>query len=88
MPATVTNSCFPDMPALAGEMRASGVRPGLWIRLLRTQERVPETWLRKAPVDRAGDLLDPTVPAAVEYGCSQLRTLVDEWGYELVKYDF
>ncbi len=88
LPATVSNQFFPDMPALGAAMRSVGVRPGLWIRLLRTQERVPEGWLRPAPVERAGDLLDPTVPEAVDYGCRQLRSLVDDWGYELVKHDF
>lgn len=87
-PFHATNRFFPDMKGLADEMREANVRPGLWVRVLRTQERVPENWLRQAPADRSGDLLDPTVPEAVEYAMDCLKPLIDDWGYELVKHDF
>jgi alpha-galactosidase len=88
LPAVITNRRFPDMGGLAATMRSVDVRPGLWVRLLRTHEHVPPSWLREAPLNRGGDLLDPSIPEVIEYGCEQIRTLIGEWGYEMVKHDF
>lgn len=40
------NSLFPDMPGLAGEMKAAGVRPGIWCRPLMWSDEVPDEWVR------------------------------------------
>ncbi len=65
---------FPDMPGLAAEMRRMGVRPGLWVRPLITQEAVSDTWKLSSPGARReanekhGWTLDPTVPGGAGAG--------------------
>lgn len=78
------NNRFPDMKALAAEIRAQDVRPGIWVRLLqnRTEELGTDCRLRKTT-----DLLDPSHPAVQAYIAQDLHT-VTEWGYELIKHDF
>ena len=84
---------FPDMLALATAMRKIGVRPGIWIRPLITQEAVPETWRLNSPgarreaADKHGWMLDPTVPEVVEQVEKDIRR-VRSSGYELIKHDF
>lgn len=84
-------NAYPDMAALAGEIRQRGVRPGLWIRPL------------QAPADAAAALLlpkerlranrrpvpayDPTVPEALERVLERVKEAT-AWGYELVKHDY
>jgi alpha-galactosidase len=85
------NARFPDMPGLARRIRDMGVRPGIWLRPVRTQERVSESWLLSrerfgGPVGAFGTL-DPTVPEVLSRIEADVRGLV-EWGYELVKHDF
>jgi len=79
------NERFPDMEKLAAEMKAEGVKPGLWCRPLLTSEDVPDDWVRySAP---GGQVLDPSVPAVLEH----IRAFVSRmsgWGYELLKHDF
>ncbi len=79
---------FPDMPALAGEMRRLGVRPGIWVRPLVTRDSVPAAWRLNSPAARRElSTLDPTVPdvaAKVQQDIQRLK----EWGYDLIKHDF
>ena len=81
------NERFPDMPALAGRMRAAGVRPGSWMRPLLTAEKLPEWWrLPRRPAGRYF-LIDPSVPEALEH----LRRAVSgiaSWGFEMIKHDY
>jgi alpha-galactosidase len=90
-PWRYSNSRFGDMAALARRIKALGVRPGIWMRPLKTQERVPESWvLSRERFGRAPELaamLDPTVPDVLQRVREDVRGLVD-WGYELVKHDF
>jgi alpha-galactosidase len=81
-----SNSAFPDMPRLAERIKTLGVRPGIWMRPLLTQERGLESWTLHAPHD-GGQVLDPTIPEARERIRSDVAELV-AWGYELVKHDF
>lgn len=90
-PWNEARSEFPDMPALASQIRSLGARPGIWIRPLFTRSGVPASWCINRPGWRAdhasGFVLDPTVPEVLE----QVRTDVARmagWGYELIKHDF
>ena len=75
---------FPDMAAVAADIAAQGVRPGIWFRplLARTSPKAGE--LR--PWD-GGYALDPSHPATLETVAADVRRL-REWGFELIKHDF
>jgi alpha-galactosidase len=76
-----SNAAFPDMAGLASDMKALGVRPGLWMRLMTTCERLPSSWFRAAGV------LDPSVPGVLDLVRDDAARCVG-WGYELIKHDF
>jgi len=89
------NEKFPDMKALADQMRAKGVRPGIWIRYLHDEVR----YLNDPKGEQSGiteDMrlmrdpfyLDPTHPAAQALTVRDTKRIVEEWGYELIKHDF
>jgi alpha-galactosidase len=84
-----THRDFPDMPRLAREIRDTGCRPGLWIRLLMTYEKFPETWTlaERTGLPAEAVVLDPSVPEILEKTRTDMRTLVS-WGYDLIKHDF
>lgn len=85
------NDKFPDMRALAAEMKRIGVLPGIWVRYLingnedepRKVDTFPEEWYlmnnKKA--------LDPSHPKVLSYVKETTRRFVD-WGYRLIKHDF
>lgn len=80
------NEKFPDMRRLADEMRSVGVRPGLWIRPLETEDpAVPDNWRLCRGGKRV--CLDPSVPGVQNLLREDLRRICG-WGYELLKYDF
>lgn len=87
------NARFPDMPQLAANMQAIGVRPGLWLRPLFTQADVSPGWRLASPnaareyTARQAVTLDPTVPEALASIEGDLRTIAG-WGYQLIKHDF
>lgn len=79
---------FPDMPGLAAEFRALGVRPGIWTRLSATM-RPDETAGLLRPgscpsAEKALDLSHPDAVALARADTARLRS----WGYELIKHDF
>lgn len=82
---------FPDMAALASQMKAAGVRPGLWFRPLLTSNRLPKEWLLKTGrvlhKNRDGLILDPSIPEVLNTVSGYMRRFAG-WGYELVKHDF
>lgn len=81
---TVTNGKFPDMKALADEMKALGVRPGIWIRpLLPNSEHFKD--LRH---QQFTEYLDPSLDESLAIIAADLDRITGEWGYELVKYDY
>lgn len=91
-PWDIGNERFPDMHGLSEEMRAKGVRPGIWVRYLingaeengvRKIEK-PEEWY----LSRSANVFDPSHPAVLEYVAETTRRLTAEWGYELIKHDF
>ena len=80
------NEAFRDMKALAGEIKALGARPGIWIRFL---DNKLETITDDMRLLRGGErvYLDPTnrkVQALIRRDIEKIKA----WGYELIKHDF
>jgi len=75
---------FPDMSELAADIRARGVRPGIWIRPLLYRE--PPT---RGPVQQwaGGYSLDPSHPTTLELVAGDVRQ-IRSMGFDLIKYDF
>ena len=84
---------FPSMPGLASQIKAKGVRPGLWIRPLEAEGGTSPNLLLPAArfgkqTERARELAyDPTIPEALQLVLEKVKTPVG-WGYELIKHDF
>ncbi|MBR6315046.1 MAG: hypothetical protein IKR49_10490 [Clostridia bacterium] len=80
------NNKFRDMKALADEIKAMGVLPGIWIRPLFSRDKS----IRKDMLLKRGkkaEYLDPTVPAVQELIRADV-TRIRDWGYKLLKYDY
>ena len=76
-----SNEKFGDMKSLADEIKAMGVRPGIWTRVLYTTDPMPEC------AHIHGKFLDPSDPKVLSY----VRDLIDKicgWGFELIKHDY
>ncbi|MBE6885164.1 MAG: hypothetical protein E7487_11270 [Ruminococcaceae bacterium] len=90
-PWHIGNDRFPDMKRLAEEMKAIGVRPGIWVRYLvngrddepRKVDTFPEEWYSQ----RCSKTLDPSHPGVLNYVAETTRRFID-WGYTLIKHDF
>lgn len=80
------NRKFKDMAKLAGEIKSYGVRPGIWVRLLRNKDRAIKKEMR---ILRGGKrtYLDPTHPFVQQYIKADIER-IKSWGYELIKHDF
>lgn len=79
----VPNKAFGDMKTVADTMKAIGVRPGIWVRLLNDPEfaaRHPDCLVRQK-------YLDPSVPEVAEYICGVISD-IKSWGFELLKHDY
>jgi len=80
------NRKFRDMKKLADEIKSLGVRPGIWVRLLRNKDRkIPKEYRILRNGKRI--YLDPTHPGARAQIKADIER-VREWGYELLKHDF
>jgi alpha-galactosidase len=82
------NEKFGDMKKIADDFKNMGVRPGLWIRLLKDPEFAqghPEYLIHAD--NETGGQLDPSHPAVKEY-IKETVSRVKSWGYELLKYDY
>ena len=84
------NERFPDMKGLAEQIKAQGVRPGIWVRYLingkddeQRKITLPEEWYSV----RSKKVLDPSHPEVLEYVKATTERIVS-WGYELIKHDF
>ncbi len=77
------NGRFGDMASLAAGIRAKGVLPGIWVRLLQDRNPdIPDSW--RLPHNGG---LDPSVPEALRF----VRETVERiggWGFRLLKHDF
>lgn len=82
------NERFPDMGKLASEMRACGVRPGIWFRPLSSLDpAIPGSWLLPEHKNSKERSLDCSIPEVLDLVKEDIRRLTD-WGYELIKHDF
>ncbi len=89
-PVAQTAASYPDMAALAQQMKALTVRPGIWTRPTLTVEKRAEGWrLPPAGGRSKGELIaiDPSIPEALAYIGESIAT-IRGWGYELIKHDF
>ena len=80
------NAKFPDMAALADEISAQDVRPGIWVRYLGDERQAldcPADWR----LSRDQRYLDPSNPAVLDYVRDVTKRLRG-WGYELIKHDY
>lgn len=74
---------FGDMASLAAEIRAQGVVPGIWVRLLQDHsEQIPEAW--RLPHSGA---LDPSRPEVLRF-VAGIVDRIGRWGFRLLKHDF
>lgn len=80
------NRKFKDMKRLADEIKGLGVRPGIWVRLLRNKDKSLTKDMR---ILRGGkrQYLDPTHPEVQKYIRADIER-IRSWGYELIKHDF
>lgn len=79
-----SNYRFGDMRSLADEIKAMGVKPGIWLRPL-DEPVFADEHIRC--VNEHMHKLDPSHPETQEFIRKTFRR-VKEWGYELVKHDF
>jgi alpha-galactosidase len=77
------NEKFPDLAALAADVRRIGARPGIWIRPLEAPATAPDGWR----LPREHSALDPTVPGVNEKIAADMARLRD-WGFALIKHDY
>ena len=84
------NDKFKDMRRMAGDIKALGMRPGLWTRALCARYNddakllLPKIKGRDEPKN---PVLDPTIPENMERVKHNI-SLYKQWGYELVKHDY
>jgi alpha-galactosidase len=95
---------FPNgVSPLAQKIKQAGLIPGLWLApfIVHTHSQLihdhPDWILRQAngrPVNAGyvwgvlDTALDLTIPEALEYACSTVRTAAKEWGFPYLKLDF
>ena len=80
-------SRFPDMAALASDMKRLGVRPGIWVRPTALTLVDDPRRLRSGPSGATEKPLDLTLPENLSLIRSDLAR-IRLWGYELIKHDF
>lgn len=78
---------FGDMPRLAADMRALGVRPGIWMRPTALTTVDDPRRIRRGPVTVDEKPLDLTMADNLDL-IRQDVARVRGWGYDLIKHDF
>jgi alpha-galactosidase len=81
------NEKFGDMAKLARDIKNAGMRPGLWTRPLCASYKDPVSLLMPASAGESKPILDPSVSENLERIKNYFK-LYNDWGYELVKFDF
>ena len=83
------NKKFPDMGKLAGKIKETGMRPGIWVRPLCGSHKDPASLILPLIKGRGKNnpILDPSIPENLERIKSYFE-LYKAWGYELVKFDY
>ena len=83
---SVSNQKFPDMTRLARKIGDLGMRPGIWTRPLISDKGKFKSSLLLTR-ENNDNVIDPTIPENLETIKAYFR-LYEEWGYEMVKFDF
>jgi len=81
------NEKFGDMLKLAREIKSAGMRPGLWTRPLCASYKDADWLLMPLSRGESKPILDPSIPENLERVRNYFK-LYNDWGYELVKFDF
>ena len=83
------NEDYGDTAALAQEMKALGVKPGIWIRPLYMAEEPKAEWITGKIAGRQKDnwQIDPSDPEVIAHVRAVVRDLRSQ-GYQLIKHDF
>ncbi len=92
----VANEKYGDMKKVADAFRAMDVRPGIWVRFLRDERpEIPAEWRLNKRNLAADDpsllregFLDPSHPDVAAFVAADIKKIVFDWGYELIKHDF
>lgn len=90
---TGVNPAFPDMTALATQIRGRGVRPGIWIRPTQAPTKtrpsllLPNSRFHNATASDSFAALDPTIPESLDLILAKVAEVV-AWSYDLVKFDY
>jgi alpha-galactosidase len=87
---TQGNDKFGDMSIIASEIKALGMRPGIWTRpLLANAKDKPSSLIpiRQDQKDLKERYIDPTIPENLQRIGNTIR-LYEAWGYHLVKHDY
>ena len=79
----IPNPRFGDMKSLAEEIAKTGVRPGIWVRLLQDNNaEIPDAWR----LPHTGGL-DPSIPEVLDH-VTGIVERIGQWGFKLLKHDF
>jgi alpha-galactosidase len=84
------NDKFTDMHLMADQVKALGMRPGIWTRALCARHNENPALLApkiKGRDDARNPILDPTIAENIERVKHNISTY-KQWGYEMVKHDF
>ncbi len=81
------NERFPDMKALADDIKNLDVRPGIWVRYLADMKQRMPNVPEGARLMRDNQFFDPSHPFVRDYVTDVTRRIVD-WGYQLIKHDY
>jgi alpha-galactosidase len=87
---TQGNEKFGDMSIIAREIKALGMRPGIWTRPLLANAKDKPSFLipiRQDQKDLKERYLDPTIPENLQRIGDTIR-LYESWGFHLVKHDY
>ncbi|WP_298732944.1 hypothetical protein [uncultured Chitinophaga sp.] len=85
----LVNARFGDMHRMAEKIRQAGMRPGIWTRPLCGSYKDSKSLMMPLIQGRSANrpVLDPTIPENLERVKHYFK-LYNEWGYEMVKFDF
>lgn len=84
----VPNSKFPrGMKWYADRIRERGFRPGIWVRPFHVIDGAPERGQHPEWFNEKGQM-DFSHPEVISSVRRLFQTIVDDWGYEYVKFDF
>lgn len=81
------NEKFGDMSKLAQDIKKAGMCPGLWTRPLCASYKDADSLLMPLSRGESKPILDPSIPENLERVRNYFK-LYNDWGYELVKFDF